>query len=483
MKLFGSAAVFMFIVMLCIVIAACGGKDGLTPAVGDTAASSADAEIESPSPYGDSLPDDLDYGGYEFTVLTFKGGNTAEWPQYIDIDTQNGDLLNDAAFNRNVTVEDRLNIQIKVMESNNTNDCSVMFGKIVLSGDNSFDIGTFFGPENISSLVLENMVYNWLNMPYVDLEADYYARQANTEYNILGKQLFAVSDITYCTQAFSLFLFNKNLLEDYGLETPYRHVYDGTWTYGKMLGYIKGTYSDLNGNAKKDYGDIFGFSDHPYMPSYFYFGFGGVATVRDGSGRITPVLFDEKVVSIVETLVGFVTDDHVFLNESKGVQNFMDGNALFVYYGSNKEVLRDIEAFDFGLLIEPKYDEMQNEYIVPAYGGLTGIPVTANDMERTGSIVEALASSSHRFLRDAFAEVYVQQKILRDEDSQKIYKLCSEHTMFDILKNCDPSGSLSSCAYINTMLNSKNADVASAAAKIESKVTAAFEHFHDRISR
>lgn len=483
MKRFGSAAAFVLFVLLCVFIAACGGKDGNTPAGSGTPASPADPETESPSPYGDSLPDDLDYEGYVFTVLTFKGGNTGEWAQYIDIDTQNGDILNDAAFNRNIQVEDRLNVQIKVTESGNTDNCSAQFGKTVLSGDSSFDIGTFFGPENISSLVLENMVYNWLDMPYVDLEADYYARQANTEYNILGKQLFAVSDITYCTQAFSLFLFNKDLLDDYGLENPCRHVYDGTWTYGTMLGYIKGTYSDLNGNSKKDYGDMFGFSDHPYMPSYFYFGFGGVTTVRDESGRITPVLFDEKVVSIVETLVGFVTDDNVFLNESKGVQNFIDGNSLFVYYGSNKGVLRDIEGFDFGLLIEPKYDETQNEYIVPAYGGLTGIPVTANDTGRTGSVVEALASSSHRFLRDAFAEVYVQQKILRDEDSQKIYKLCSEHTMFDILKNCDPSGSLSSCAYIYAMLNSKNADVASAAAKIESKVTAAFDTFHDRISR
>jgi len=61
----------------------------------------------------DNLPD-IDYGGYTFNILT---GNEQYYVDSLVASEQIGEVINDAVYIANKTVEDRFNINIKVTQT------------------------------------------------------------------------------------------------------------------------------------------------------------------------------------------------------------------------------------------------------------------------------------------------------------------------------------------------------------------------------
>jgi len=76
---------------------------------------------------------------------------------------------------------------------------------------------------------------------------------------------------------------------------------------------------------------------------------------------------------------------------------------------------------DFGVIPGPKYDEEQEEYY--SLGGnpyFMIVPVTSRNLEKNGVIMEALAYESIGIIDTAFYNVFLQEKLSRDEDSPKM---------------------------------------------------------------
>ena len=165
----------------------------------------------------------LNFSGYGFNVLTY---DNKSWDVYIDPVTETGDTLNDAAYKRNSETEELLNITIKAQKEGLDN-YETVFQNCVMSGDGeSIDLMVFWSPGQRTRYVTEKLVYDWNNLPYVDLEADYYNKSANNTYTILGRQYFAVSDFTYTVQQHWRILFNKTIASDFGIDSPYDAVFD-----------------------------------------------------------------------------------------------------------------------------------------------------------------------------------------------------------------------------------------------------------------
>ena len=72
----------------------------------DTTANSTETEETKLT---DSLPDDLDFGGATYTIYARED---LEWGTEMYVDELNGEIVNDAIYNRSRTVDDRLNVAI-----------------------------------------------------------------------------------------------------------------------------------------------------------------------------------------------------------------------------------------------------------------------------------------------------------------------------------------------------------------------------------
>ena len=108
---------FSCLIVLTMLLSAFAGC-GETPASSDggettAAPSQADAETEAPETetqyVPDSLPDDLDYGGAAFRVFGWSGPVLVEF--YVE--EQNGEIVNDAIYDRNLAVEERLDVSLE----------------------------------------------------------------------------------------------------------------------------------------------------------------------------------------------------------------------------------------------------------------------------------------------------------------------------------------------------------------------------------
>ena len=107
----------------------------------DTPAPAVEVEEEEKKLLPD-LPDDLDYAGADVVIMQhpFSAGDWADWlSRDIWSDGLTGEPINDAVFDRNAYVEEKLNVVIKAEDVANMPD---MIQKQVTSGSGDYNIST-----------------------------------------------------------------------------------------------------------------------------------------------------------------------------------------------------------------------------------------------------------------------------------------------------------------------------------------------------
>ncbi len=466
-----------------LITASCGDSGTSEPVETKTPADNGTTAITEPvvdnyASIRARLDEGIDYGGTPFNIISYVSDT---WNIYLEPEGESGETLNDAAFRRNTEVEEMLGIDITAIYHDNY---VKQFRTAVLAGDSTaYDLICFWSPGDYSGLITDQIVYDWTQLPYVDLSADWYNKTANTAYSINGKQYFAVSDFTYPVHQHFRILYNKDLFRSLQFDsTPYDDIYSGSWTFDRMMEYTKGLYSDLDGDNKAGLGDRYGIVLNNAFCSMFPLS-AGELPVSCGEDGFTFNLFSDRIVSIVTDVVGLSANPDAYVNRQSNNDQykiFEAGNALFEPYASDPLLLRDLE-FDFGYLPYPKYDEGQEDYVVIAAGGLMAVPNSVTDPDRTGLVMEALAIASHNYVADAFVEQYIENKILRDEDSQKIYRLMRSLQTYDLSYNIDPSGKLANYAYYSYFMQKKDANVASYYEKVIKAVEKKYSAMYDLI--
>ena len=151
-------SLFIIAAMLCTATIGCakGAETDASDASYETGASAA-AETADPRDIDDGLPD-VDYDGATFTL--FCRDEVKE--QYFT-DEQNGEVVNDAIYSRNLKVEEDYNIKLDKFAMDGTWNNMTAYRKTissaVLSGDQSFDLVE--GNCVIADMLGNNYFCNW----------------------------------------------------------------------------------------------------------------------------------------------------------------------------------------------------------------------------------------------------------------------------------------------------------------------------------
>jgi len=243
-------SIILALLLFLSVIASCGDKQSADyKAVDTTTDSSSTTDAETEAPFGDDLPNDLDFKGEKVRVLIFENGNNPSdgWCNYIDMDESNGDILNDSAVQRNMEVETRLNVEIECIDGSGVVD---RVAKSVTAGEDAYDIAIPFSTEILTKLITSNMLYDVSSLPHIDLSKPYYTKDSYETYEINGRHYLFSGAYTYPLYSTVSWLFNKDEWKNRGIDDAYQTVYDGKWTLDYVSAVIKDTYIDLDGDGR-----------------------------------------------------------------------------------------------------------------------------------------------------------------------------------------------------------------------------------------
>ena len=434
--------------------------------------------------------DGIDYQGYEFRIMDRSAEQDPNW-ETIDVwvEAETGDTIDDAVYKRNTLLEDAMNI--KITENKVKNPC-VDARTSIMSGGDDFDIFTD-GLSLLATMAVEGYLVDLNTVDALNLTETWWDQDLNKDLSIAEKLFFCTGDIsimdnygTWCV------MFNKDIAADYDFEDLYTLVKDGKWTIDKMYDMAKQVTRDVDGNGVQDNSDQWGFLTESYNEYGLWAAGGQRITDKDADDIPTLVAYSDKSVEVLDKVTEFTQDkactlvaDTVTSGTLTGCgftnEHFGNGNALFIYGGM--WLITKFRGYDvnFGVVPAPKFDESQTRYYnTYSYANCTAysIPTTAADLERTGTVMEAMAEVSKYTLTPAYYDVALKGKYIRDEESAEMLDIILAQRAYD-LGMIFNWGSMFST--ITSFATASNTDFASAYAKKESATQKAIDQFIEQL--
>jgi len=391
------------------------------------------------------------------------------------VGADDGDVINEAIYERNLAVEEKLGIKFNpIAVSNSTTEAGEKFKNTVLAGDQAYDLN--IGHQFVLTRMLFDGLYrNMVDDPYISFESPWWAYDYIKELCIGNDRLyFLFGDITLgMLKSAGCVYVNKPMFEDYFITVDelYQLVFDGGWTFDRFYEYTSKSYTDVNGNGVADSGDVFGMTASPYKyVDSFQYNAGICTTDRDEDGIPVLILNNERTAIFAEKI------HHLYYNnpgakiysgdnEINGeiLNMFKNGELMFnVNWFYTAELLRDMER-DFGVIPYPKLDEFQEEYRTIVSGGSTmfTVPVTISDEKFSviGAVLEEMAYEAYKKVTPAYYEVALKEKYSRDNTSSQMLDLIHD-SMYTNFGYCYAS-MLNNIGYLRDLVNRKTTDFSS----------------------
>lgn len=414
------------------------------PAGDGTTAATEPAETEPPKAFDSVAEQNL---GGDFQILYAQADNCYE---DFHAETLNGDVKNDLIYERNLMVEEKLGVDIKISWTD-YKDVDAKCQLQVQSGSDDYDL---FGGHRISlALSYQGMHYNLKDISTLDLTQEWWDQGYVDAITINDSLYTVIGDIGVSTLLFvSSLTFNKRLMDEANIAHPYDLVREGKWTMDALYNMTVDYGSDLNGDGQvkreDDLLSIIGWSSESGYSNFYSTGFAFIN--RDAAGDYAINYDTERLTSILEKVVALWTTDYAYNNMGSGTAEheitygiFPAGRALF-----SDIVLSKIGTFysdmedDYGILPLPKYDENQESY--KSYLGFTipilYLPNNALDAERTGTVMEALCTASYDNVTPKMYEIVTKLKNARDEDSSEMIEIIIRNKFIDTAHFFDVEG-------------------------------------------
>lgn len=411
------------------------------PAEGATTTSAVEeTTLPTETGFSETIPEEeiaaLGLDGY--TVNVFMRAEGVVWDnQDIWVETANGDVFNDAVFNRNLYLEEKYGFKFALHRSADT--YAKELRTYVLAQDDTYDLA-FPMARTAASISQLGCLVDLYELNYIDPETDVWNHVFNNEMVYDGKLFFITGDISVnAFKAVRVMMFNKTLYKEYNLESPYELVNSGKWTFDKLNEQVSVGARDLNGDQKMTVDDQWGMTMQTATAGLPFFYGAGLKTVEmvDGLPQIT--LDSSHASDVFDKIVNILSDESVhFIGTAEDAkQIFSEGRALLYAEVLKSAIdLRSSEV-EFGLLPAPKYNEEQDFYrayadcwcISPAV-----IPISAKNPELSAFVLQATSEASTNTTRTAYYDVALTYQQLRDEESREMLDLIFDNFTLD---SCD----------------------------------------------
>ena len=432
MKRFGT--ILCTLVLLCALVA-CGDKtpDSTTASSGDTEQTTVVTEEAL------GVPETADYGGEAFNILS--AGSVAY--NDFNFDEESSLALDNAQYKRKRLVEEKYKVEIseviKQAYSSGGGPGFMQINTDVSAGDCNYDLALIAGYD-VSVLAYSGLLYDLNSMPGIDLTKSWWDQKANESLAVNGVMFFTTGDIT-CSDNDATFclMFNKQLVKNYDLQNPYQLVDDGNWTLDTFGTLCKTVTEDLNQDGQMNENDRFGLLVWDDSVLGIVNAAGQRCCTINTEGQIELTLYNETTVAALEKYFDIAYDTQYSFtyqrNIKSGAPMWQNDQALFwTSLLGNMPTFREMES-DFGILPYPKLNTTQDEYyhtVTPYNSQFICVPLIQDDVERTGTITEALAYYGQKIVLPAYYDVTLIGQSSRDEESESMVEIILDTLVFDI---------------------------------------------------
>lgn len=427
------------VLILCalMVMPSCG--EAVVP--DETKPTTTSAEVTGEPPESPAVTN-ADFGGAE---ITFLMNQCPQWSEMNDFGTgeMNGDVLNDAYYNRNKAVEDSLNIIINVIED--TNDMTSKIQQSVMAGGNAYSAMIARG-YTLCSLAISGYLCDLNSIGTLELDHSWWDQGANRDLSFGNAIYMTTGDIsTTINEASCVMLFSKFLAKTFDLPDIYSYVRDGKWTLDRFGELCQAVAGDIDGDGDMDENDRYGaiIWDDSMMAAV------NSADIKccsiNDNKELELTLYSERTVDAVDKFMSIVGDISVCfpyqrysgkgdVDQLADVMFTSDRALFFVELLHRSLTYRNMES-DYGILPFPKYDEAQEQYCtnVGSYPSVfLAVPNGNDDTEMIGTILENMGYQSKEIVRDAFYNKTLVGKTIRDDESAEMLDIIFANRVYDI---------------------------------------------------
>lgn len=426
--------------------------------------------------------------GFTLRMLNYSSDWFSWANTLITSDELTGETLNDALYNRTMTVEQNFNAAVS--EEKVTNPVDIL-SQTVLAGDDTYDMCMVFGA-SLLSVFTSGYLSSWNNLSTVNFNDEWWDKDAAGLYNFGGKQIAMSGDYSlYDYSTRHCYVFNKNMFEDLNTgENLYQLVNDGRWTLDKLYEIAALAVTDLNGDGEYTNEDRYGISGSVTRHYSALIAGAGIKYVdKNESGELYfTIPGNENAVTKMQHMVSLNVGNNIFYNGVSDIGGntpslFKEKHTLFTAaYINEVSELRDMED-EIGILPPPKYNEEQKEYYSLIEGGAVSIiprTLSAERYENVGTLLNALAYYSRKDVIPTYIDVILKSKVSRDEESAAMLDLIFNTSVNDLgtgvwsanIKN----------QYTANIFLPKSEDIASLTARIQKIVDKDIEKFTKAVS-
>lgn len=400
----------------------------------------AETETADTAVYSKNVLPERDFGGAEYHIMGREYAKLGDLPSYeFTTDSENGDLINDTIFKRCSIVEEQYHVDI-TCETYATDKSVAALEQSQLAGDTAFDL-VWSHINSMGAMVQKSLLSNYYDIPFIDITAPWWNQLATESLTVNDRCYLQMNYIPFTGVMLSHCLyFNKDIAAQYDISGLYDRVLDNTWTFDAFAETVKTVSSDVNGDGVYDSEDLFGLlGSHGTIGVAMGVAMDVKAVEIADDGSFTLGLATDRNQSLFDRIADIVETDSVYMITDYTLENdlarmFAADRGLYYsgFLTDSYQFFRDMKS-DYGLLPFPKADETQPSYITTITGGtgLLGIPLVLADEEKTGLITEALAIESYRLVYPAIYETVFEDKLLRDEESAKMFDILMQGLEID----------------------------------------------------
>lgn len=422
-----------------------GAETTAQPSVADTVPATDEETAEDTTPV---FPE-ANYGGIPFVIIS-RSPTASSYPAFYIGTEEPTDVMSSAVYTRNTVTEEKYGIKIEQLVSDKI-DTSVRNG--VSSGTIEFDV-ILNQRESLASLATSGYLYDFNSLD-IDYSKPWWDANCAAGYEIDGKLYIMANDTSVSNLAGArFFFFNKNLIKNYQLTSPYTYIQQENWTLDNFLSLVNAVYSD-DGDQIRTGNDTYGLLMETGATNgnaiHLLVGCGIEFSSKDEAGMLTVDIDIDKVDNIFGKLSAVLKGDTCldYTGAADGAEYSEFGNKYnygrnlfaqdhFLFVQANMGVtnqVSDMEGEGYGIAPNPKYSADQESYYhkMDKLSLIWGIPNSESlDFTKIANVMDYWAYESSRTVMPAYYEITIKSRRVNDPYDTLMLDLVKSTIVYDI---------------------------------------------------